>query len=77
MGKVLTEQQQQREDIPLDPESERVIAWRAEWLTSAGYSKRNVQLLATSKIDLHFACDALRHAQEKGFDEDYVLKLLL
>jgi hypothetical protein len=63
--------------IPIAPEEARVINWRSEWLRAAGYSKRNVELLATSKVDLWFACDALTHALARGYDEDYVINLLL
>lgn len=62
---------------PLDEESSKVINWRLQWLTHAGYSKRNAELIATSRIDLWFACDALTHALTHGYDEDYVMKLLL
>ena len=58
-------------------EKDRVVAWRYQWLHSSGFSKRNADLIATSSVDLHFACRAIRHAKDKGLDEDFVMKLIL
>lgn len=73
MGKVLTE----TVVIEHEPERVKVVAWRYEWLRHAGYSTRNAELLASSSIDLHFACDALPLAKAKGHDENFIMQLLL
>ena len=72
MAKVLTE-----DEIGPEVEHERVVRWRFQWLSASGFSKRNADLLASSNIDLHFACRAIVNAKEKGLDEDYVMKLIL
>lgn len=58
-------------------ESNRVVIWKMEWLTHGGFSKRNAELIATSKVDYRYAIDVLNSAKQKGYDEDFVIKLIL
>ena len=74
MAKVLTE--------PIvtarQPEAERVREWRFQWLYHSGYSVKNAEALASdTTVDLHFACDAIKHGKAKGLDEDFILKLIV
>lgn len=62
------------DESELSDEAEKVIKWRRQWLRSAGYSRRNAELIATeTKIDLHFACDLMKKTE----DEDLCMKILL
>jgi hypothetical protein len=72
MGEVLTENV-----VGQEVEQEKVLKWRLKWLLASGYSSRNADLLASSSVNLHFACEAMVHAKEHGYDDDYVIKLLL
>lgn len=61
------------EEVELD----RVILWRLQWLRAAGWSRRNAQLIASdTKVDWRFANDLLKNCKEKGYDEDFAMKLL-
>ena len=73
MAKVLTE----TDVTDREPEYEKVRQWRFEWLYHSGFSIENAHRLASTSVDLHFACNAIKNAKMKGFDEEYVLKLLV
>lgn len=57
-----------------ESETERVIRWRLEELTKAGYDWRaSMHLAARPDIDLHLAADLL----ERGCPVDTALRILL
>ena len=58
-------------------EADRVREFKMNWLLSAGFSLDNARKIAESNIDWHFAVDAMTHAKGKGYDEEFVVKLLL
>jgi hypothetical protein len=65
---------QQQETTTLDPEVERIEAWRVERLERAGYSRdASEQLAARHDIDLHRAVDLLG----AGCPADIALRILL
>jgi hypothetical protein len=72
MAKVLTEN-----EIGQEVEPNKVYLWRLQWLRSSGFSKRNAELLASSSVELHFACRAIQNAKKKGVDEDEIMRLVL
>jgi hypothetical protein len=63
--------------VPLSDEETRVIQWRRQWLLSGGFSKRNAELIATSKVDFRWAIQTLQNGKDKGFDEDFMMRLIL
>jgi len=62
------------ETIALDPELERIEAWRVERLERAGYSREAAEQLAMRHdIDLHRAVDLIG----AGCPPDIALRILL
>jgi lipocalin len=65
-------------EVAVKDEVATVIEWRFQWLLAGGFTKRNSKLLAnTPSIDWHFANRVLKECKEKGYDEDFVMKLIL
>lgn len=73
-----TKETEQEELVELSPDAAKVINWRQEWFRAGGFSKRNAELLATTPtIDYRYANRVLADAVAKGYDEDFVMKLIL
>ena len=70
MGEAVT-------DELIEVEQDRVIQFKVQWLVYAGFSKRNAELIATSDVDWHSAIDLLDRVKKKGYDDEYVVKILL
>lgn len=64
------------EEVELDRESIKVMEWRAAWLRAGGYTKRNANILACGSIDWRYANKVLHDCEEKGYDQDFVMKLI-
>jgi hypothetical protein len=65
------------EEIEVDREAYRVYEWREQWLRAGGFSKRNSALLASTAIDYRYAIKLLADAKRNGYDESFVMGLLL
>lgn len=61
----------------IQDEAVKVYEWRYEWLRAGGFNKRNARILAESPVPWRFAVDCLKHAKAKGYDEKFVMDLLL
>ena len=55
--------------VTVEPECERVRAWRFEMLVRAGYTVRQAEALADADVDLHYATRLVRVCdRELAFD---------
>lgn len=68
MGEVVT-----RHEV----EAVRVREMKIQWLLAAGFSPDNAMRVADSDLDYHFAVDAMRHGLNKGYEEQYIVDLLI
>jgi hypothetical protein len=65
--------------VPAIEESQETINvhnWRRDWLRKGGFNKRNAELLASSSVDWRYANRLLHNAKDKGYDEEFVMRLL-
>lgn len=61
--RVLTD----REEVEVSQELQRVIQHRYEWLLSAGWTRRNAQLVASDmEIDWHFAYNLRKQCEDEA-----------
>jgi hypothetical protein len=58
-------------------ECQRVLNWKMSWLISAGFSVDAAEQIANSEVDFRFAISTYINAKARGYDEEFVLKLLL
>jgi hypothetical protein len=58
-------------------ESIRVHEWRVQWLRAGGYTKKNANIIAKSHLDWRYANEVLKSCEAKGFDEKFVMNLIL
>lgn len=81
MGKskvVDTKSSEEYDEIELDPEAQKVINWRVEWLRHGGFTKRNATLLASREdCDYRYYNRVLADCKAAGFDEDFVMTRIL
>jgi len=67
-----------KEEIELDQEAIKVIEWRTDWLRAGGFTKRNARIIGEdTRIDWRYANEVRKNCVSKGFDEDFVMKLIL
>lgn len=64
-------------EVEQDLESLRVLEWRVAWLRAGGYTKRNANRIASTTVDWRHANRVLKDAQAKGYDQDFVMELIL
>jgi len=64
-------------EVEVDREVVRVFQWRADWLRVGGFNKRDANILAGTDIDWRYANEVLKHCKEKGYDDTFVMNLLL
>lgn len=55
----------------------RVFEWRVQWLRAGGYSKKNAELIAKTPLDWRYANEILEACKSKGYDEKFVMDLIL
>ena len=58
-------------------ESTKVYEWRMQWLRAGGYTKKNANIIAKSHLDWRYANQILKSCEAKGFDEKFVMNLIL
>jgi lipocalin len=64
--------------VAIKNETEDVVEWRFQWLLAGGFTKRNSKLLAnTPTVDWRYANKVLKACKAKGYDEDFVMNLIL
>jgi len=54
-----------------------VYEWKLLWLLKTGFGVDNARIIAASNVHLAFACRTFENAKRKGYDEAFVVDLLL
>lgn len=63
-------------EVERDREVVRVYEWRLQWLRHGGFNKRNANRLAGSEVNYKYAIKVLNDCKDKGYDEEFVMRLL-
>ena len=66
MAEVLTDIDLDENDYRRQPDHIKVLTWRTQWLSAAGYNIRNNDKIARdTSVDLHFACDLRKRCEDE------------
>lgn len=65
------------EEVEADREVVRVFEWRADVLRVGGFTKRDANILAGTAIDWRYANQVLKHCKAQGYDDTFVMNLLV